>query len=118
MKLLNAVLAVVMVLFAAVQYNDPDGALWALIYLSGALWCGVAAFRPALFTGDAGLWLFASTCAAAVFALWYYWPQTDHFWSMAVWWETETAREGMGVMILALCLIAAGVVARRARFTA
>ncbi|MFN3262477.1 MAG: transmembrane 220 family protein [Pikeienuella sp.] len=117
MKILNAVLAVFMLLFAAVQWNDPDGLHWALIYLAGALWCGVAALRPGVFAGGAGWWLFLSTVAATVFGLWHYWPQTEKFWLIDVWWETEEAREGMGMMILALCLVAAGLVARRTRLT-
>jgi hypothetical protein len=32
-----------------------------------------------------------------------------------VWWETETAREGMGMMILCVALALAGLVALRAR---
>ncbi len=37
MKILDASLAAVFVLFAAVQYNDPDAFLWIIIYLTTAL---------------------------------------------------------------------------------
>ena len=34
----------------------------------------------------------------------YFWPETPGFWRMEVWWETETAREGMGMTIAMLVL--------------
>ena len=43
----NLVLGLVMVGFAAVQYNDPDGPLWSLYYLVPAGWSLAAALRPA-----------------------------------------------------------------------
>lgn len=41
-------LAAVLVLFAALQLNDPDGLLWVGVYGSAAVWCIVAAQRPGL----------------------------------------------------------------------
>jgi Transmembrane family 220, helix len=43
MKILNIVLAVLFVLFAAVQYNDPDPYIWVPIYLFCAYVCGSSA---------------------------------------------------------------------------
>ena len=43
MKILYIVLTVIFVLFAAVQYNDPDPYLWIPIYGFCALVCGYAA---------------------------------------------------------------------------
>jgi hypothetical protein len=39
MKIFNLVFIVLFVLFAALQYNDPDPYLWIPIYLYGALIC-------------------------------------------------------------------------------
>lgn len=44
MKVFNLVLAVVFVLFAFVQVNDPDPVLWILIYGVMAVACVLAAF--------------------------------------------------------------------------
>lgn len=44
MKYLNIFLAVVFLLFAAVQYNDPDPIHWIALYLYTAGICGFAAF--------------------------------------------------------------------------
>ena len=44
MKVLNLVLAVLFILFAVVQYNDPDPWGWAALYLYVAAACGMAAF--------------------------------------------------------------------------
>ena len=44
MKILNLALAAIFVLFAAVQYNDPDPIHWMALYLFVAGVCGFAAF--------------------------------------------------------------------------
>jgi hypothetical protein len=43
MKILNSALSTLFVLFAVVQYNDPDPYIWAPIYLFCAYICGSAA---------------------------------------------------------------------------
>jgi len=48
MKYLNIACGLLMILFVGVQYNDPDGLLWAAIYLVPAIWAGILAFRPHL----------------------------------------------------------------------
>lgn len=44
MKILNLVLAVLFVVFAFVQINDPDPVVWILIYGAMAVSCVLAAF--------------------------------------------------------------------------
>ena len=44
MKYLNLFLSVVFLLFAVVQYNDPDPVHWMALYLYTAGVCGFAAF--------------------------------------------------------------------------
>lgn len=44
MKVLNLVLCILFVLFAVVQYNDPDPWAWIALYLYVAVACGMAAF--------------------------------------------------------------------------
>jgi transmembrane protein TMEM220 len=94
-----------MVAFAAVQYNDPDTLVWATIYLVPAAWCFAAAFRPASVQSLAGerlLWVSVSVGAALTV---FYWPTMPNFWVKDVWWVEETAREGMGVMIALAVLL-------------
>lgn len=45
MKIVNLVLAVMFLLFAFVQVNDPDPILWILIYGAMAVVCILAAFK-------------------------------------------------------------------------
>lgn len=52
MKIFNIVFCIIFILFAALQYNDPDPYLWIPIYLYTAALCGLAAsgrFYPAAF---------------------------------------------------------------------
>ena len=116
MRLVSGVLFCLLVLFAAVQYNDPDPVLWASIYGIGALWSGIAAFRPHLLARLAlGIPLVLSLCASFV-GLIRYWPETPGWWRASVWWDTETAKEGMGMMIVFAALlicVATAVVHRR-----
>ena len=113
MRILNGVLAALLLLFAAVQHNDPDGASWAAAYGLAALWCALAAARPgAMRRPWARAALGLSVLAALVGVAWF-WPEAPGWWRGEVWWETETAREGMGVMIVALALLAPARVALR-----
>jgi len=50
MKVFNIVFVVLFVIFAGLQYNDPDPYIWVPIYLYSALFCYLAAkhrFYPA-----------------------------------------------------------------------
>ena len=55
MKIFNIIFVVLFILFAALQYNDPDPWLWIPIYLFGAFVCWLCARgnynRPALIGG-------------------------------------------------------------------
>ncbi|RPE14341.1 hypothetical protein EGT74_05045 [Chitinophaga lutea] len=42
MKIFNVVFCVLFVLFAALQFNDPDPYIWVPIYLYGAIFCALA----------------------------------------------------------------------------
>lgn len=115
MRYLNGFFCVIMILFVAVQYNDPDYAFWMVIYGIPAVWAGVAALRPAVLARDlytAGLVLIT---AAAVAGTVYYWPTMPGWWRKDVWWIEETAREGMGMMIVTVTLLVVLFTAWRAR---
>lgn len=49
MKIFNLVFAILFVICAGLQYNDPDPWLWIPIYLYGAILCGFA-FRNRYYT--------------------------------------------------------------------
>ena len=106
MRYLYAFLGLVMLLFAVAQYNDPDGPVWALIYGIPAVWAGVAAFRPDLLRRPGGLVLLLASLAAAVALTIWLWPAAPGWWRQEVWWESETSREGMGLMLVTLVLAA------------
>lgn len=99
MRYVNILLGGLMVLFAAVQYNDPDALLWIAIYLIPAAWAFAAAFRLQQVRSATGTTLLWITLAAGLAATLYYFPQTPGFWRKDVWWVDEEAREGMGMMI-------------------
>lgn len=105
MRYLHMIFLLLMVLFAGVQYNDPDGLMWMAIYSIPAFWSAVAAFWRSWFSHlSARLALFACITASLVGVV-YFWPLTPRFWTKDVWFEVETAREGMGLMIVALVLL-------------
>ena len=115
MRIVNGVFTLILILFAAVQYNDPDFALWGAIYGLGAIFTAIAAFRPTMYKRSALSGLYVAALAASTAGLAYYWPTTAHWWMQEVWWETETAREGMGMMIVLAAMLAAGVAVLAAR---
>jgi hypothetical protein len=115
MRYVNIVLGVIMVAFAAVQYNDPDAPLWMVMYLVPAGWAFMAAFRlPATTSRDASVLLWVSL-ALYLYAVVFFWPQTPGFWRKDVWWMDEQAREGMGLMIALVVLLCVLATALRAR---
>ncbi len=114
-RIARIALSALMTLFAAVQYNDPDGLAWAALYAVPASCMAVAAFRPAWLAGTAGrVSLGVALVVLSVVCL-SVWPEQGGFWRREVWWEVESAREGMGAAV-ALLVTALGVpVARRGR---
>lgn len=94
------ILGLLMVAFAAVQMNDPDSLIWLVYYLIGAAWAFIAAFKSQWIRSPLGKTLLWLCVLAALGGVIYYFPQMDRFWERDVWWNEETAREGMGVMIL------------------
>ena len=115
MRIVNGVFCLLLILFTAVQYNDPDYLLWAMIYGIGAVFAGLAAFRPGLLGSPRLATLFALCLAASFGGLFYYWPTTPNWWAKDVWWQTETAREGMGMMIVVVAMLIVGLTVLRAR---
>lgn len=118
MRILNAILCLMMILFIVVQFNDPDGPIWALIYAVPAIWAGLVAINTKTIFGQPafsalGVCVLAGFIMTAIF-----WPRTPGFWKQEVWWETETAREGMGIMIATLVLVVAMFAVWRARNSA
>ncbi|MEM7746222.1 MAG: transmembrane 220 family protein [Pseudomonadota bacterium] len=118
MRIVNGVLAIFLALFALAQVNDPDGVFWAAVYGAGALWCLVAALKPAMGAFGPIRLVFGLTLVASIVGTAWFWPKTSGWWRQDVWWETETAREGMGMMILLICLVVAGLVILRRSETA
>jgi hypothetical protein len=115
MRIVNGVLCLLLILFTAVQYNDPDYLLWGLIYGTGAVFTGLAAFRPGSFASRRVTAIFSLCLAASFGGLYYYWPNTPNWWVKDVWWVTETAREGMGMMILVAAMLFASLTVWRRR---
>lgn len=118
MRIVSGILGCFLVLFVVAQWNDPDGPLWMAIYGAGAVWCLLAAARPGVFASAAISGLFAICLAAAIGGMIWYWPDVSNWWDIDVWWPEitgETSREGMGMMVLVVCLLAAGSVVMKAR---
>ena len=113
MRVVSAVCCLLMILFLAVQYNDPDALYWGVIYGLAALWCGLAAFRPTMFSSPLWRGLLTATVVLSVIGVVWHWPKTPGFWQQDVWWVTESAREGMGMMIVFLAVTVAWITSRK-----
>ena len=115
MRILSGVACAILVLFAAVQYDDTDALFWAAAYGGAALWCGLAAARPAMLARAPLNALAGLSALAALGGMIWFWPDAPGWWRREVWWVTETAREGMGMMIVFAALLLAIVGALRGR---
>lgn len=105
MRILSGVFAVILILFAVVQYNDPDALYWGAIYGVAGILCGYAALRPAQLATPTLRAVLTIALILSVAGVAWYWPKTSQWWRVDVWWNTETAREGMGMMMVALALL-------------
>lgn len=108
MKYVNMILFAMMLLFMGVQYNDPDGPLWVAIYSIPAVWAALAAFRMKVAVSQTANLLLGLSIVLMLVLTVYYYPHTEGFWHKEVWWITETAREGMGMMIATFVTLVAG----------
>ena len=107
MKPIALVLAVLMALFALVQLDDPDGLRWASLYSAVALALALAALRPAWLRGAPGRVALLALIGLLGVLLVLLWPEQRGFWRREVWWEEETAREGLGIAIALLAALVA-----------
>jgi len=101
----QAAMALLFVLGAAVQYNDPDPAIWIVIYLVAALvsFCG-AVGRPPL----------VAMCALALGAgVWGVWLATGVLGQQPLF--DEEGREMFGLAIISLWFVASVGIEARAR---
>lgn len=106
MRYVFAVLAAIMVVFAAAQYNDPDGVAWATIYAVPAIWAAAAAAWPQRLATTPARLLLGITLLADVVLVVALWPTAEAWWRIDVWWDNEAAREGMGAMLATAVVLA------------
>lgn len=104
-RVICGLLALLLVLFAGVQYNDPDFLFWGAIYGAAGAWCAVACAMPGWLKPRASQACLGICVAMSLLATVHFWPTEAAFWRRDVWWESEPAREGMGMMIVFVCLL-------------
>lgn len=97
MSKVHLALAIILVIFAAVQYNDPDWYFWGPIYLLAAAWSYVAAWRPALFRTSPAV-MYGALLSAALFLVGFVY---DAPFIKSGWIHIEEAREAFGFLISA-----------------
>ena len=68
MKIVFGFLSVIFLLFAAVQYNDPDPIMWIIYYL------GISILTGAMAIGKYFKWLTITLAAVSILGLVYYFP--------------------------------------------
>lgn len=89
----------VLLAFAGLQYNDPDGIYWAIVYLVPAIALGLAAFVPHRFATLLGRILLFAAVVVLGFGVYVYWPSNLTSLSADSWWDDEPVKEGFGVAI-------------------
>lgn len=114
MRIIHAVLSIVLIAFTLVQYNDPDYLFWMPIYGVPAILAAIAAGSPHSLHHSAMRVCISLGAVLGVIGTIIFWPREEFFWRQSVWWQSEVAREGMGMMIVTttLLILAAGVIRR------
>ncbi|MBT1711920.1 hypothetical protein KK062_27000 [Fulvivirgaceae bacterium PWU5] len=119
MRILNFVLAVMFLIFAFLQVNDPDPVLWILVYGVMAVFCVMAMFS---FYPRKALWVVL--VAMLAYSIIYvpgvreWWDQPEHsalFDNVAKMEHLyiEEAREFLGLMICVIVVVFHLMVSRR-----
>lgn len=90
-----------LLVFAWLQLNDPDPEVWIPLYLVPMLLCTWSAFRPV------GRWIPGVLAVAYLIGAMLLWP--DQYFgvtgAMAEHHEIELARESLGLIIAAGCML-------------
>ena len=99
-KIIGIILGLLFISFAALQYNDPDTAVWVAIYLIAATLSVMAAY------GKVPVIVLAVACAACVIGAFYMWP--EKYEGLEVGGgdikNIEEAREALGFLLIALVM--------------
>src|SRR3989337_1753418 len=98
MRFIHAALLAMLILFAALQYNDPDWYYWGPVFLLAAVWSLLAALAPQLLRSSL-LARIGAPLSIVLFLL--------GFVSFASqlgpgWIHNEEARESLGYLICAV----------------
>ncbi len=91
-----------MLLFIALQYNDPDGLMWAVVYAVPALVMLRVILRPDCFSTRSGKALRWAAVALMLVGTILFLPKDLEFLQYEVWWDNEQMREALGVMVALL----------------
>ena len=96
LRIVTFVMTALLILFAAVQYNDPDGWVWMLLYsYAASIGVGILIHRPIKWPAIAG------AIGFSILALFLIPAELKH------WLDIEEAREGFGATICAAwCILA------------
>ena len=100
MKIVNGLVAAILLFFAFLQINDPDAILWFVIYAVAALWPAVAAFKPEVMATQKLLRLVGLVGIALCVVGFVFNAGTIG----ADWIHVETAREAFGYVICAAAI--------------
>ena len=123
MKIINVLFCIIFIIFAALQYNDPDPYIWIPIYLYAAVLCALAAknkFYPVAYW--IGIIVYGLYAAYEFFAKdgVLDWMQKHHAENIAHTMKAETpwieeTREFFGLIILITILLLNYFYSRRTR---
>lgn len=110
MRIFALVMALVFVVFAAVQYNDPDPAVWIPIYLY------LTVLSVLFYRGQVPVWLIWVSALAYLAGALYMWP--EHWEGVALQNGMKTifieqGRESLGLGIGFVTLVLYGLTLKR-----
>ena len=97
MRFVHAASLTMLILFAALQYNDPDWYYWGAVYLLAAAWSWLAMRQPARFVS----WPVARIGAPTSIALFLVGFASLASYLGPGWIHIEEARESLGYLICA-----------------
>lgn len=110
MRTFAIVMALIFIVFAVLQYNDPDPAVWIPIYLYAAL------LSFLYYRGTAPVWLFWASAAIFLVGAIFMWPahwegvQLQHGMKTM---NIEHGRESLGLGLVVVTLVIYALTSKR-----
>lgn len=115
MRILNAVVAVALGVWAWQHSTDPAGSIWMIVFGIAACWNALAAIAMPILMLKPIKMLLSMTVAGSLLMVAYFWPNQPGWWQPAMWSDPAVRPEINSIVFLLSLLVAVTAVIKASR---